>query len=52
MNKERNHPMRYIQPQVINTFEAVSSIQGTKVPFSMETGTELPTTGAAYEADE
>ena len=44
--------MRYIQPQVTNTFDAVSTIQGAKVPPSTEIAGELPSDGAAYEADE
>jgi hypothetical protein len=44
--------MRYIQPQVTGTFDAVATIRGTKViPFS-EPEVELPTNNAAYEADE
>jgi len=44
--------MRYIQPQITGTFDAVSTINGVKEAPSIETSTGRPSNGAAYPADE
>jgi hypothetical protein len=44
--------MRYIQPQITGTFNAVSTIQGDKIGDPGEVATDRPTDGAAYQADE
>jgi hypothetical protein len=44
--------MRYIQPKLTGTFNATSTIKGPKFGVIAETGTNLMTNGAAYQADE
>jgi hypothetical protein len=44
--------MRYVQPQITGTFDAVSTIQGFKDGMNHETGSESYTLSAAYPADE
>lgn len=44
--------MRYIQPQITGTFDAVSSIKGAKEAPHREGATMIPSNGAAYPADE
>jgi hypothetical protein len=44
--------MRYIQPQITGVFPAVSAIKSMKGAPVHEIGTELLTSGAAYQADE
>jgi hypothetical protein len=44
--------MRYIQPQITGTFDAVSTIKGMKEAPHIEAHTGLPTNGSAYPADE
>jgi hypothetical protein len=43
--------MRYIQPQLTGTFDAVSSIQGGKGLIPVDSDSDQPT-NPAYEADE
>jgi hypothetical protein len=44
--------MRYIQPKITGTFNATSTIKSAKIAPMVETGTNLLTNGAAYQADE
>ena len=44
--------MRYVQPQITGTFDAVSTINGTKVGNPIEAITLDMTNGTAYPADE
>jgi hypothetical protein len=45
--------MRYIQPQVTGTFDAVSTINGGKIPPNVETqNVDLPSIAPAHPADE
>ncbi|MGD0941450.1 MAG: hypothetical protein ABR905_17260 [Terracidiphilus sp.] len=44
--------MRYIQPQITGTFNAVSTIRGIKDGIHFESGTDQLSMVAAYPADE
>lgn len=44
--------MRYIQPEITGTFDAVSSIHGVKGGVVQEGTSQDFTEGAAYPADE
>lgn len=44
--------MRYIQPQLLGTFDALSAIQGGKGMHPHDAGSDQPTNNAGYEADE
>ena len=44
--------MRYIQPQITGTFKATSTIKSPKIAPPREVGTNLLSSGAAYQADE
>lgn len=44
--------MRYIQPQITGTFDAVKTIKGMKQTPHVEAVTQIQSNGAAYPADE
>jgi hypothetical protein len=44
--------MRYTQPKIIATFQAVSTIKGFKDMLPIEQNVNLLTSSAAYHADE
>ena len=44
--------MRYIQPKIISTLNATSTIKSVKIAPQSEAGSNLLTNGAAYQADE
>ncbi len=44
--------MRYIQPKITGTFSATSTIKSVKIGPNSEVGSNLMTSGAAYQADE
>lgn len=44
--------MRYIQPKIVSTYRAVSTIQGAKVDPRNEITGQSFTPGAAYESNE
>lgn len=44
--------MRYIQPKITGTFDAVATIKGNKFGITNEIQTDQPSLVAAYAADE
>jgi len=44
--------MRYIQPQITETFSALTTIKSNKTAPFTEANTGYPTDGMAYQADE
>ena len=52
LNHREEHPMRYIQPQITRTFDAVSSIKGVKEAPHREGSTMIPSNSGRIPADE